>query len=109
MGSRVGGRLPGCYSLRRVRSLTDALMRILLVGHGRMGRLVGSLAAEYGCEVMGVIDPQSPLHAGGLDQDRWRDVEVAIDFTFPDAVKSNVEALARLGVNMVVGTTGWAA
>ena len=82
-------------------------MRILLVGHGRMGRLIGDLAPEYGCDVAGVIDPQSPLHAGGLDQERWRDVDVAIDFTFPDAVKSNVEALARLGVNMVIGTTGW--
>jgi 4-hydroxy-tetrahydrodipicolinate reductase len=82
-------------------------MRILLVGHGRMGRLVGDLAPDYGCEVAGVIDPQSPLHAGGLDQERWRSVDVAIDFTFPDAVKSNVEALARLGTNIVIGTTGW--
>jgi 4-hydroxy-tetrahydrodipicolinate reductase len=85
-------------------------MRILLVGHGRMGRMVGDLASQYGCEIAGVIDPQSPLHAGGLDQERWRTaVDVAIDFTFPDAVKTNVEALARLGINTVIGTTGWAA
>jgi 4-hydroxy-tetrahydrodipicolinate reductase len=82
-------------------------MRILLVGHGRMGRLIGDLAPEYGCEVAGVIDPKSPLHAGALDQERWRGVDVAIDFTFPDAVKPNVEALARLGINIVIGTTGW--
>src|SRR4030095_12998425 len=82
---------------------------ILLVGHGRMGRLVGELASEYGCEVIGVIDPNSPLHAGGPDQDQWRGVDVAIDFSFPDAVKTNVPALARHGVNMVIGTTGWAA
>src|SRR5262245_52889928 len=84
-------------------------MRILLVGHGRMGKLVGELAPEYGCEVVGVIDPNSPLHAGGPDQDRWRGVDVAIDFSFPEAVKTNVPALARRGVNMVIGTTGWAA
>ena len=84
-------------------------MRILLVGYGRMGRMIGDLAPEYECEIAGVIDPQSTLHAGGIDQDRWRgDVDVAIDFTFPDAVKSNVESLARLGINTVVGTTGWA-
>jgi 4-hydroxy-tetrahydrodipicolinate reductase len=59
--------------------------------------------------VAGVIDPQSPLHAGPLDQERWRGVDVAIDFTFPDAVKPNVEALARLGINIVIGTTGWQA
>ena len=84
-------------------------MRILLVGHGRMGRLVGDLAPEYGLEVAGVVDPQSPLHAGSLDQQRWRDVDVAIDFSFPDAVKGNVQALTRHGVNIVIGTTGWAA
>ena len=84
-------------------------MRILLVGHGRMGRLVGDLAPEYGCEVVGVIDPQSPLHGGGPEQDRWRGIEVAIDFTFPDAVKTNVPALARHDINVVIGTTGWGA
>src|SRR5437867_5005655 len=81
-------------------------MRILLVGHGRMGRLVGELAPEYGGDVVGIIDPQSPLHAGAIDE-RWRGVDVAIDFTFPGAVKRNVEALASLGINIVVGTTGW--
>src|SRR5262245_32150343 len=83
-------------------------MRILLIGHGRMGRLVGDLSAEYGCEVAGIIDPQSPLDAGPLDE-RWRGVDVAIDFSFPNAVKTNVEAVARLGVNAVIGTTGWQA
>ena len=62
-------------------------MRIILVGHGRMGRLVGDLAPEYGIEVAGIIDPLSPLHGGGPEDDRWRGVDVAIDFTFPEAVK----------------------
>jgi 4-hydroxy-tetrahydrodipicolinate reductase len=84
-------------------------MRILLVGHGRMGRLVGDLTPEYGCEVAGIIDPQSPLHGGGPEDDRWRGVDVAIDFSFPDAVKTNVPALARHGINVVIGTTGWQA
>ena len=85
-------------------------MRILLVGHGRMGRMVGDLASQYECEDRGVVDPQSPLNAGGLDEERWRrGVDVAMDFTFPEAVKPNVEALARLGINTVIGTTGWAA
>ena len=82
-------------------------MRILLVGHGRMGRLVGDLAGEYGCEVAGVIDPLSASHSGGPDDDRWRGVDVAIDFSLPDAVATNVPALARRGLNFVIGTTGW--
>jgi 4-hydroxy-tetrahydrodipicolinate reductase len=83
-------------------------MRILLVGHGRMGRLVGGLASEYGGEVVGVIDPQSPAHAGAADDDRWRGAaDVAIDFSLADAAVENVPALARRGLRIVLGTTGW--
>jgi len=82
-------------------------MRILLVGHGKMGRMVESLAPEYGCEVAGVIDPQDPAGHDGPDADRWRGVDVAIDFTSPDAVVKNVPVLARRGISVVIGTTGW--
>jgi 4-hydroxy-tetrahydrodipicolinate reductase len=82
-------------------------MRILLVGHGRMGRLVASLAGEYGCEVAGVIDSRTGSGPDGPGSPRWADVDVAIDFSVPAAVASNVPALAARGINLVVGTTGW--
>ena len=84
-------------------------MKIVLVGHGKMGQLVGELAGEYGCEVAGVIDPLSPRHGGGPDDARWNGVEVAIDFSTADSVVSNLPVLARRGISLVVGTTGWAA
>jgi 4-hydroxy-tetrahydrodipicolinate reductase len=80
-------------------------MRILLVGHGRMGRLVESLAGEYGCEIVGIVDP--PAGTDGVDSSRWNGAEVAIDFSSPDAVLTNVEVLARRGIDIVLGTTGW--
>jgi 4-hydroxy-tetrahydrodipicolinate reductase len=83
-------------------------VKILLVGHGKMGRLVGELAAQYDCDVAGVIDPGSPLHGGGPDAARWDGVDVAIDFSMPESVPANVPVLARRGINLVVGTTGWA-
>jgi 4-hydroxy-tetrahydrodipicolinate reductase len=82
-------------------------MRILLVGHGKMGRLVETLAPDYGCEVAGVVDPDSPAHAGPIEDERWSAVDVAIDFTAPEAVLRNVPALARRRINVVLGTTGW--
>jgi 4-hydroxy-tetrahydrodipicolinate reductase len=84
------------------------MMRILLVGHGRMGRLVESLAAEYDCEVAGIleIDHAPNLAAAAVD---WAPVDVAIDFSFPNAVPVNVPALANMGINVVIGTTGWSA
>jgi len=80
-------------------------MRILLVGYGRMGRLVESLAGDHGCEIAGVVDPV--LGPEGVDSDRWRDVDVAVDFSSPEAVATNVPLLAGRGINLVVGTTGW--
>lgn len=82
-------------------------MRILLVGYGKMGRLVGELAPQYDCEVAGVVDPMSASHTAALDDPRWKGVDVAIDFTSPEAVVSNVTTLAGLGINIVLGTTGW--
>lgn len=81
------------------------MTRILLVGYGRMGKLVESLAGEYACEVAGIVDPV--LGGEGVDSGRWAGVDVAIDFTAPDAVMSNVPPLARRRINVVVGTTGW--
>lgn len=82
-------------------------MRVLLVGHGRMGQLVERLAPEYGATIAGVVTSHdaerrlAEIEAGSVD--------VAIDFTLADAVARNVPLLARRGVNVVVGTTGWAA
>jgi 4-hydroxy-tetrahydrodipicolinate reductase len=79
--------------------------RLLLVGYGRMGRMVESLAGDYDCTIVGIVDPV--IGSDGVDSDRWRDVEVAIDFSSPSAVMTNVPTLAHRGINIVVGTTGW--
>jgi len=84
-----------------------SLMRIVLVGYGKMGQLVGELAPRYGLDVAGVIDPLSPSHGGGPDHPKWNGVDVAIDFSTPDVVATNAPALARRGIDLVIGTTGW--
>jgi 4-hydroxy-tetrahydrodipicolinate reductase len=67
-----------------------------------MGRLVESLASEYGFEVVGTIDRES-----ASQPDHWPQAEVAIDFSLGDAVPANLPRLASRGINVVVGTTGW--
>lgn len=84
-------------------------MKLLLVGHGKMGRMVESLAAEYGCEIAGVMDSASRAHGDGADAAAWNGVDVAVDFSTPDSVPVNAPALARRGIHLVVGTTGWSA
>lgn len=82
-------------------------MRVLLIGHGRMGRLVEALAPEYGCEVAGVVDSRGGARA--IAAGDFGPVELAIDFSSPDAVPENLPALAERGISAVVGTTGWQA
>ncbi len=82
-------------------------MKIALAGYGRMGRAVEALARERGDQVILRLDS-----AGEVSPDAFRDegepaVDVAIDFTVPDAVVDNVRAVAGAGVDVVVGTTGW--
>lgn len=77
--------------------------RLLLVGHGRMGRLVESLAPEYGFSVVGTIDEYTDGKA------EWPAADVAIDFSTAEAVPATVARLARRGTPIVIGTTGWQA
>ena len=76
--------------------------RVLLVGHGRMGRLIESLAPEYGFEVAGVVT------TANLDEPAaWPPADVAIDFSTASAVPANARTLAARGTSLVIGTTGW--
>ena len=70
-----------------------------------MGRLIESFAPEYGCEIAGIVDPAAGTD--GVASERWAGTDVAIDFSTAEAVVANVPALARRGINVVIGTTGW--
>jgi 4-hydroxy-tetrahydrodipicolinate reductase len=82
-------------------------MKLLLIGYGRMGKLVEALAPEYGCELAGVLDSRVNRQADALGPGAWPDVDVAIDFSTAAAVEQNLPRLAALGINTVIGTTGW--
>lgn len=76
-------------------------LRVLLVGHGRMGRLVSALAPEHGIEIVGAVTSSGPNH---------RDLpaaDAAIDFSAAEAVPANARTLAARGLSLVIGTTGW--
>jgi 4-hydroxy-tetrahydrodipicolinate reductase len=78
--------------------------RLLLLGRGRMGRAIESLSGEYGFSVAGWVDEDNADRP-----DEWAEADVAIDFTTPDAVPHNFPHLARRGLPVVIGTTGWSA
>jgi 4-hydroxy-tetrahydrodipicolinate reductase len=84
-------------------------MRLLLVGHGRMGRLVESLAPGYGFEVAGILDRAANDAGRGATAERCQGVPVAVDFSTAEATLATAPRLCALGMSLVVGTTGWQA
>ena len=74
-------------------------MRLLIVGYGRMGRLVEELAIERGMDIAARID---------VDGGDWSaPADVAIDFSTADALGQNFARYVQRGLPAVIGTTGW--
>lgn len=82
-------------------------MKLAFVGYGKMGRMMDALASGYGFEVVLRLDEFNNVDGAGMTRENFAGVDVAIEFTAPEAAIGNIEALAALGVNAVVGTTGW--
>jgi 4-hydroxy-tetrahydrodipicolinate reductase len=76
-------------------------MKALLVGYGKMGRMLEELAPAHGLEVAGTID---------VGRGNWETpADVAIDFSTADALRTNFARYAERKLPAVIGTTGWSA
>lgn len=83
------------------------MIRAVLFGHGRMGRLVGVHAAAHDVEIVGVLTSGSPPEAWeAVAQSR---ADVVIDFATGEALQANLERVCGLAGTLVLGSTGWAA
>jgi len=82
-------------------------MNLAIVGYGKMGRLIEQLAPEYGFEVTLKLDEFNNVDFAGVTPENFAGADVAIEFSIPSATVGNIERIAALGVNLVVGTTGW--
>lgn len=77
-------------------------MNILIVGYGKMGRMIECIAKERKHNIAGIIDIN----------DSWQDVkkenvDVAIEFSTPNSAVDNIKECIRRNIPIVVGTTGW--
>lgn len=81
--------------------------QLAIVGYGKMGRMIEQFAPDYGFAVALKLDEFNNANCEGVTADNFRGIDVAIDFSIPAAVRRNVQGIAALGVNIVVGTTGW--
>jgi len=72
---------------------------LAIVGYGKMGRLIDTLAPEYGFTVTARVDIGRDESLAGAD--------VALEFSVPSAVLGNIAKVAGHRIPLVVGTTAW--
>jgi len=79
-------------------------MKLALIGYGKMGKMIESIALDRNHEIVLIID-QNNAHE--LTPENLRKADVAIEFSTPDTVLNNIQTCIAAGVPLVVGTTGW--
>ena len=81
-------------------------MKIALIGYGKMGKMIESIAKSRGHEIVAIIDVDN---RADFDTDAFRSAEVAIEFTTPTSAYDNYRQAWAQGVKVVSGSTGWLA
>lgn len=79
-------------------------MRIALLGYGKMGKAIETIALERGHNIAAKIDSQV-----SLDTINWADIDVCIEFTRPELAPQHIAYCALKKIPIVVGTTAWQA
>lgn len=80
-------------------------IKIALIGFGKMGKEIDALCRES--ENFEVVSISFKKIDDVLDVEGIAKADIAIDFTSKDVVIKNIEQVAKLGKNLVIGTTGW--
>ena len=79
-------------------------MKIALIGYGKMGHMIESIAKERGHEIVSVIDKNN---LDEFESNAFASADVAIEFTTPQTAANNILRAWKAGVPVVCGTTGW--
>ncbi|HYF66953.1 MAG TPA: 4-hydroxy-tetrahydrodipicolinate reductase [Ohtaekwangia sp.] len=76
-------------------------MKIILLGYGKMGKIIARVALERGHQISARIDIDNAHELESAEGD------VAIEFSHPDAAYDNVRKTLLKHIPVVCGTTGW--
>ncbi len=76
-------------------------MKIGLFGYGKMGRMIEAIALDRGHQITARIDVDNRSE---ID---FSQIDLAIDFSVPEAAVSNIRTALEHGIPVVSGTTGW--
>jgi len=79
-------------------------MKIALIGYGKMGKEIETIAVSRGHEIGLIIDINNQKD---LTVENLQKCDVAIEFTIPDSAIKNYMTCFEAGIPVVSGTTGW--
>jgi len=79
-------------------------MRILILGYGKMGKAIEEIAEERGHQIAHKININNTQALKFIDS---KEIDVAIEFSQPDAAFDNISYCLNNGIPVVSGTTGW--
>ena len=79
-------------------------MKIALIGYGKMGHIIESIALQREHEIVCIIDKDN---TDDFASEAFASADVAIEFTTPLTAEANILRAWKAGVPVVCGTTGW--
>lgn len=79
-------------------------MKIAILGYGKMGREIESMALELGHSISCIIDVAD---IGLMQSDAFTQSDVVIEFTSPLSAPDNIKRCIDMGIAVVTGSTGW--
>lgn len=79
-------------------------MRIAIIGYGKMGHAIETLAQQRGHSMACTIDGAEEM---AVKLGELRKSDVAIEFSTPATAVANIRQCFAVGVPVVCGTTGW--
>ncbi len=81
-------------------------IRLAIIGDGKMGKAIASLAPEHGFEVAALLG-EYEVRPNGITKALLAGADVAVEFTAPKFAAANVRGCIAAGCPVVCGTTGW--
>jgi len=80
------------------------MMKIALIGYGKMGKAIEEIAVSRGHEIVLKIDE---YNLAEFNKKNVSSADVAIEFTGPHSAYDNVKKALEFDVPLVCGSTGW--
>ena len=79
-------------------------MNIAIIGYGKMGKAIEKIALNKGHNIISRVQRDN---WGDFDNIDPETIDIAIEFSQPEAAYTNISKCLLLGISIISGTTGW--